>query len=280
MQQKSISLRISRLIRNSPKSIFPSARWHCENAIHEIRCKLLFGILNWAPKQNRISFLAYCPDSVPRLPDMSALYTRWISGNKINNNGDGTRFLSLILNLRQLIRDETKGDFAELGVWKGNSAAILAKFAAENDRKLILFDTFSGFDGRDLIEVDANHNLAFGNTSVDQVKRNVEYADTVQYRIGYFPETLTESDKNSRFAFVHLDCDLYGPMKSALEFFYARMSIGAMMVVHDYSSGTWSGATKALDEFTKATGEHLVLWPDKSGTAMFRKAMSTNNLSP
>ena len=62
-------------------------------------------------------------------------------------------------------------------------------------------------------------------------------------------------------------------MKAALEFFYPRMPRGGMLILHDYSSEIWVGATRAIDEFYKATGEFISLWPDKSGTAIIRKTL-------
>lgn len=64
---------------------------------------------------------------------------------------------------------------------------------------------------------------------------------------------------------------LYAPTKAALEFFYPRMSAGGVLFVHDYASGIWPGVTHAVDELRAATGESLVLLPDKSGTAIIRK---------
>lgn len=56
------------------------------------------------------------------------------------------------------------------------------------------------------------------------------------------------------------------------EFFYPRLATGGMLILHDYSSGTWAGAAKAVDEVSAATGEFISLWPDKSGTAILRKS--------
>jgi hypothetical protein len=71
---------------------------------------------------------------------------------------------------------------------------------------------------------------------------------------------------------VSLDCDLYEPMKAGLEFFYPRMTRGGIFLLHDYSSFSWNGAKKAIDEFCGQSGEFIVLMPDKSGSAFLRKA--------
>ena len=264
--------RLQKFRRKGPAAMLKSLAWNASHFLQVTRSKLRFNVLTWGPSRRSPAYLAYYPDGLPLLPDLRGLYQRWIRGNKTNNNGDASRFLSLVLNLRQLEADGILGDFAELGVWKGNSAAILADFASRSKRRLFLFDTFSGFDGRDLVAVDASHTKAFSDTSVPYVQQTVEHPETTIYLQGFFPETVTDEVRQSTFAFVHIDCDLYGPMKAALEFFYPRLSPGGMLVMHDYSSGTWPGATKAVDEFLAATGEFVSLWPDKSGTAMFRKS--------
>jgi hypothetical protein len=42
--------------------------------------------------------------------------------------------------------------------------------------------------------------------------------------------------------------------------------------VHDYSSLHWNGAKLAVDEFARASGEFVILMPDKSGTACVRRS--------
>jgi len=209
---------------------------------------------------------------VVTFPDRIDWFRRWIRGNKVNNNGDASRFMGLMLNLRQLLKEEIDGDFAELGVWRGNSAAILAAYAAESGKRLFLFDTFSGFDGRDLMGEDRARKGDFADTSIDFARKTIGHDEITTYLKGFFPDSITPEVAERKFALVHIDCDLYKPISAALEFFYPRMPKGGMMILHDYSSGYWSGATQAIDEFYKATGEHVMLWPDKSGTAMIRKS--------
>jgi len=50
------------------------------------------------------------------------------------------------------------------------------------------------------------------------------------------------------------------------------MSRGGMLVLHDYASGHWPGIRRAGDAFLLDKPERVVLMPDKSGTAIFRKA--------
>lgn len=204
-------------------------------------------------------------------PEFEVLRRKWLTNSRVANGGDLSRLYALILNLKQLQEECIEGDFAELGVFRGNSAAVLAHFARLDGRRLYLFDTFSGFDARDLRGVDAKQKVGFRNTSLAAVKQLVGEDALFSYVPGYFPDSLTAEVTERAFAFVHLDCDLYEPMKRALEFFYPRLRPGGMLVVHDYSSGSWLGAKRALDEFGSTVSERFVLLPDKSGSAALRK---------
>ena len=221
-------------------------------------------------------FTAYHPDAYyafKAYPEFDELFKKFTSHNVINNGGDITRLWSIILNCKQVLDEGIQGDFAELGVWRGNTAAILAKFAASAKRSVLLFDTFEGFTKKDLTGIDAEKEMAFNNTSIELVKKVIGENDTnCIYVKGFFPGTLTDDHKAKKFSIVSLDCDLYAPTKAGLEFFYARMPKGGIFFLHDYSSLHWNGSKLAIDEFCKDYGENVILMPDKSGSAFFRKS--------
>lgn len=233
--------------------------------------------------ENGPAFLSYRPDSAwieKHHPEFQLLARKWLKHNRVTNAGDMGRFYALILNLKQVIAEGVQGDFAELGVYKGNSAAVLAHFADGAGRTAFFFDTFSGFDRGDLVGTDSKRAVAFADTSLAAVQSLVGYAGSCTYIKGLFPASLTPEVQDRRFAFVHLDCDLYKPMSAALSFFYPRLSPGGVLAVHDYSSGQWPGATQAVNEFTSTTGMPFVLLADKSGTAVLRKPLTTASGNP
>lgn len=219
-------------------------------------------------------YLAYRPDGEYCFDTdrtIRGLRASWIRKNAANNLGDLPRLYSLLLNVRQLLQEGVPGDFAELGVFKGNSAKVLADLIASEPRTLYLFDTFEGFDSRDLKGVDGRVGPEFGNTSLGDVREFIGEKN-VQYLAGWFPDSVTAEARAARYALAHIDCDLYAPALAALEFFYPRMSPGGMILLHDYSSGHWPGIRQAVDEFITARQipERPVLWPDKSGSAALR----------
>jgi len=195
----------------------------------------------------------------------------WIHQNIKNNDSDLIRMLFILSNLEQIQKEGIEGDFAELGVFRGNTAKIL--HTMDNSRNLYLFDTFSGFSGRDLTG-DEPSNSKEGElcAGINQVKSFVGTHESVKYIPGYFPDTTKDLPETIRFSFVSLDVDLYEPTKNGLEYFYKRLSPGGMIMIHDYANSGWPGVKKAADEFLASRPESLVILPDKSGTAVLRKS--------
>ena len=173
------------------------------------------------------------------------------------------RFYTLYQNIEYVIGERIPGDFVELGDYRGNSAAMLAKFARSASKGIIpLMDTYIfGFPGEWKL---------FGDTSVELVKSLVG-TDNVRYVVGQFPASVGQLDLPEQIAFAHIDCDLYEAALSALALFYPRLSAGGMLIVHDYSSRHWPGIAQAVDQFFADKPEKPILIPDKSGSAAIRK---------
>jgi hypothetical protein len=205
--------------------------------------------------------------------EFHTLFKSFTQYNKFNNAGDVTRLWALILNIKQILNYNISGDFAELGVWRGNTASVLAYYAVSSNRKVYLFDTYEGFDARDLEGVDKDKQMAFADTSLKIVKEVIGTSSEVcKFVKGYFPHTVTDEHRATTFSIVSIDCDLYEPMKAGLEFFYPLLSKGGLFLLHDYSSTLWDGSKKAIDEFCTKNEEYLILMPDKSGSAYIRKS--------
>ena len=240
----------------------------------------LHGLLTGAHAPPRVlqsdekTYIAYRPDSDVRYkqhPEVAALSEKWIKDNLINNAGDLPRLYALILNIKQVLNDNIIGDMAELGVYRGNSAAFLAYYARTYNRAVLLFDTFEGFDQRDLVGVDESKSTEFEDTSLHDVRNLVGDKD-VKFIQGRFPESIPPDLYTSRFCLAHIDCDLYEPAKAGLEFFYPRLSSGGLLIVHDYANPYWGGIKRAVDEYCCTIPERPIVFGDKSGTAMIRKS--------
>lgn len=214
------------------------------------------------------------PDSIHffnKYPEFDKAKEIFSRKNRLNNLKDYSRLISFILNINRLLEKNVPGAFAELGVYLGNNCAVMMEYCEKYERKLFMFDTFSGFDKRDMTGVDENQIMQFDDTSLENVKNYVGDNEYTRYIQGYFPDSLTEEARSENYAFVSLDCDLYAPIKEGLNFFWPRLNKGGMIFVHDYSGCFFEGCRMAVDEFVEKEKINIVLLPDKAGTAVLVK---------
>lgn len=176
----------------------------------------------------------------------------------------------------RLIGDEIKkrkisGAIAELGVYQGNFARELNQHFP--DRKLYLFDTFEGFQSEDIIYESGLSKAKAGDysdTNEETILNQMPFPLQVAIFKGRFPETIP--DKEIQYALVSLDADLYEPTRQGLEYFYPRLSLGGVILIHDYNSMQYPGVKKAVDEYLDNEKLFLIPLCDFHGTAIMIKA--------
>jgi O-methyltransferase len=165
---------------------------------------------------------------------------------------------------------QIKGCIAELGVYKGDFAKKINEHFP--DKTLYLFDTFKGFDKRDLDTEKNFSNVArendFTNKSIELVLRRMKYPDNCIIKKGWFPETA--ENINARFAFVSIDADLFEPIYQGLLYFYERLEKGGYIFVHDYN-GKLYGAKAAVKKFSEEYNVPYVPISDLCGSVVFSK---------
>jgi hypothetical protein len=196
----------------------------------------------------------------------------FLAGNT-RNTGDLARYYFLAMICDLVEKEALPGDVAELGVYKGNTAFLLADLARRVGRTAYLFDTFTSLPDRDFIGIDSSyldHKNDFMDTSIEAV-RSLVGSPNVEFIAGYFPDSITNASAKTRYALVHLDCDLYAPTYAGLEFFYPKLVRGGFLIIHDYMSLYWDGVEKAIDDFFADKPERFIPIPDKSGTIAIRK---------
>jgi O-methyltransferase len=158
-----------------------------------------------------------------------------------------------------------------VGVYKGKFAKYINQYFP--DKKLYLFDTFTGFDEKDLeTEKKLGLNDAgqdFSNTSIDVVLKNMPFPKQCIIKKGFFPETAAGIDDS--FVFVSLDTDLYEPIYQGLIYFYPRMEKGGYIFVHDVNNDAYKGAAKAVEQFSAEQNIPFLPLPDSCGSVVFIK---------
>ena len=218
-------------------------------------------------------YLSHKPDmhtKLNKVENWNSLYKSWINNSPKNDKGDLVRLYFLLNQIEYIKSNNITGLIAEVGVFKGTTARLFHQ--AFPDKEILLFDTFKGFDERDINNQKENSKAEIGgwDASLTNVQDFVGESRLVQLIPGYFPDTTKNIDPNNRYALVHLDADLYNPQISGLEYFYPRMTQGGVIIIHDCNN-EYFGSKKALDEFFLDKSETPIIIPDKSGSAVVVK---------
>ncbi|MDR0220233.1 MAG: TylF/MycF family methyltransferase [Lachnospiraceae bacterium] len=202
------------------------------------------------------------------------------------NEADYVRHAALYMLAHEIKQNEIQGDVAELGVYQGKTAAQVNRLFPE--KRLYLFDTFEGFDERDMAveKKNAFHDIhrsapQFKDTSTDAVMKRMKYPDSCCIVKGFFPESLAQlaGADSIRFCFVSIDVDLYQPMLAGLCYFYEKLQGGGYILVHDYHNAEFSGVHAAVQKFIEESNATYVPIPDAFGSVVIMKPYDIERLA-
>lgn len=203
-------------------------------------------------------------------PEFGEVFRLWTQNDSYRGL-DIVRVWSLVINLKHVL-GRCQGAVAELGVYKGQCSAVLSYYAQKFSRPMYLIDTFKGFaEAQFESGMGEGKETAFKDTSLEAARAVVGEYQENRWIVGMFPDSVTAEMTDDTYAFVSIDCDLYEPIAAGLAFFWPRMAPSGMIFVHDYSSGHWPGATRAVSEFCAANGAAGMLLPDLSGSYVLIK---------
>ena len=187
------------------------------------------------------------------------------------NYFDYIRLATLELASYEIQRKKLEGNLAELGVYKGKFARYLNQYFP--DRLLYLFDTFEGFDKRDVAsEVEKNFSPGdqdFSDTSVESVLKRMPFPEKCRPVKGFFPESAREI--NDQFVLVSLDTDLYEPIYNGLNYFYPRLVAGGYIFIHDFNNDAYKGTREAVEKFCREQNISYLPIPDLGGSVVIIK---------
>jgi O-methyltransferase len=136
------------------------------------------------------------------------------------------------------------GDVAECGVYKGGGARLLSTIF--DDRRLFLFDSFSGF------KVDDSsggyfHRGAFSDSSLDSVKEYLSDKVNCLYFPGWLPGSAESVE--GPLCFIHMDMDHYESTIESLKVFWPLVAPGGAVVFDDWEDVCCPGIRRAVVEF-------------------------------
>jgi O-methyltransferase len=149
---------------------------------------------------------------------------------------------------RQALKIE--GCFLEAGTYKGGTALLIKaelERISPGSRKFYILDSFEGM--LRVTSAKDRHKIGdLSDTSLAEVQRVVGTSPSLEYRKGWIPDTFKGMEAE-RFAFAHVDVDLYQSVIDCCEFLYPRLQAGGFLVFDDYGFPNNPGARRAVDEF-------------------------------
>jgi hypothetical protein len=201
------------------------------------------------------------------------------------------RLWSLINAVRHVVDNSIPGDFVECGVWRGGSVMAMAQELSElgvRDRKIWLYDTFSGMTAPTSVDVEAGTGVSAANllestpssegnsmwciAGLADVAANVRSTgypmENFEFVEGDVTRTLQQTYPE-KIALLRLDTDWYESTRVELEVLYPRLAVGGVCIFDDY--GHWQGARKAVDEYFAKLGYRPYMHPiDYSGRVLIK----------
>lgn len=213
-------------------------------------------------------------DRFRRVPSFQAAYRRGLkAGDGVNPAFEWRVHVALWVANASL---RVPGDFVECGVNAGFISSAVMHHLNWNavHRRFYLIDTFSGpplnqYDeeeiklGRRRMAQDA---IGAGEYVVDleRVRRNfAEWPDAIVVQ-GIIPEVLSTISIN-QVAFLHIDLNCAYPERASLEFFWERLSPGAIVLLDDYAYHGYEQQAIAIDSMAEARGAEVLSLPTGQG---------------
>lgn len=188
---------------------------------------------------------------------------------KVNIDDASLEYYIWIVRLFDQI-EKTPGHIAEIGVASGNNSLLFGKlikiYGQKSIRMYFGFDTFDGFNSRDLNEnkhLSKEHwkNSKMSFKSVSKRLAHNHLQENCKLIQGDASKTVPEFLANytcknfqagySKFALLYIDCNAYTPAYSSMEAFLPYMSKGAIICIDEKVQGS---ETKALLDFSKKHG--------------------------
>lgn len=138
-----------------------------------------------------------------------------------------------------------EGAFIEIGTFRGGSAKLISE--VKGNKKFYICDTFEGLPEG----TEADRSVYTPNQyccSLESVSEFLKDYQNLVYVKGLFPQSAQGViPEDEKFAFAHIDVDLYEGTLQGIEYLYPRMIPGGVIISHDFA--TLTGVRKAMYDF-------------------------------
>lgn len=176
--------------------------------------------------------------------------------------------------MRHISKNSLKGDFAEIGVWKGRTFKRLCWYAVLMKKHAHAFDSFCGL-AEPGVHDDPCHGK--GTCSSGGVKnfRTMISESGIEPLLfscwsGWIPDCFELFEEHwlgeQKFSFVFLDVDHYLPTLLSLEWLMQTRRIvnNGILVLDDWFPERQTGASRAIREWLRSPKESFDLWCEEN----------------
>jgi hypothetical protein len=172
------------------------------------------------------------------------------------------RQIQTLYSIQYIVDNNVEGDIIEIGVWKGGCVMLMLGKLLQlgiTDRRVHLYDTFTGMTEPGKLDVDphGNHASVHWDTgscycSYDAVYNNIQSVgypmDLISFHVGDI-RNVDVSTVPEKIAVLRLDNDWHELYKFELPIFEPKVTVNGIITIDDY--GWWSGCKIAVDEYNK-----------------------------
>jgi O-methyltransferase len=164
-------------------------------------------------------------------------------------------FLNAFQSIKYIKANEIAGDLVECGCHMGGMGIFMALLCKSLGmaRRIVLFDTFSGFPvGQEDSLVGQSEMIQGGQypSFLDDVQDNIAHllgnSHMIELVVGDVEQTIPISDV-AKISLLRLDTDFYVSTRAELENLYPKLSREGVLIVDDY--GFFQGSRRATDEY-------------------------------
>ena len=198
-----------------------------------------------------------------------------------------TDLYALYTALEFLITNKIEGDLIECGVWKGGSSMFIAHYLVKKNllnRKIYLYDTFSGMTTPSAVDIDLNgihanqkRSFSWNPVSIQEVRDNMLTTEFPKENIilieGDVKEVLPKA-QHDKISLLRLDTDWYESTLIELKYLYPKLTLNGILILDDH--GHWLGARKAAEEYFNQINEPILLSKINYSTRVAIKLSLTN----
>lgn len=166
------------------------------------------------------------------------------------------------------------GDFVTCGVNTGIMPLAICDYVNFNkaDKTYWLFDTYEGTPEDQMSAYERPHrleeNAAYYSDCYDLAVKNFAPFPNAKLVRGKVPDTLPQAQID-KVAYLALDMNIAYPERKAIEYFWPKLTSGAIVILDDYGFKGFSEQQVTMDEFAESVGVSVLTLP--TGQGMMKK---------